>query len=252
MGHPLRAPAAPDQLTRDAGGPHLDRLERTLGHRFARSSLLREAVTHPSALGRTGARQRGKRSYERLEFLGDRVVGLVVADMLIHRFPGEPEGALTKRLGALVNREALAEVAREIELGGWIEVAPSEDEGRDKPGLLADACEAVIGAIYLDGGLEPARRFVESRWSERLGAAASPPRDAKMDLQEWAQARAMELPSYRVLETSGPAHAPRFKVEVMLDGLAPLAGEGASKRAAERAAASALLQTLEGEDRGRA
>lgn len=250
MGHPLRAPAAPNQLTRDIGRQRLDRLELTLGHRFTRPALLREAVTHPSALGRTGARQRGKRSYERLEFLGDRVVGLIVVDMLIRRFPGEPEGALTKRLGALVNRDALAEVARGIDLGSCIEVAPSENEGRDKPGLLADACEAVIGAIYLDGGIEPARRFIENRWAERLEAAASPPRDAKMDLQEWAQARAMGLPGYRVLETSGPAHAPRFKVEVTLEGLTPRSGEGPSKREAERAAASALLQVLGGGVRG--
>lgn len=248
MGDPLRAPAAADPLA--LIGDRLAPLERAMGHRFGDRALLVEALTHPSVLGRGHAKQRGRRSYERLEFLGDRVLGLIVADLLMRRFPHEAEGALTKRLGTLVNRDALAEVARGLELGRWIDVASSEEAGRDKPGLLADACEAVIAAVYLDGGLDSARAVVEARWCQRIEGAATPPGDAKMELQEWAQARAMELPAYRVVEATGPAHALHFTIEASLAGAPPSTGLGASKRAAERAAAAALLQTLKGAGHG--
>lgn len=226
-------------------------LQRRIGHRFAAPGLLAEALTHASATrpdsprGR-GRRPAGPRSNERLEFLGDRVLGLIVAEMLIRRFPKESEGALSRRHAALVRREALAAVAADLDLGAWLTLARGEEEGggRANPAILADACEALIGAIYLDGGLEPARAFVHERWAETLGTMAAPPRDAKTALQEWAQRRSPELPTYEVVEVTGPSHAPSFAVAVRLAGLAPVIGRGASKRAAEQDAAARFLEAL--------
>jgi ribonuclease III len=245
--------------------PPVDRagLEALLGHRFADPSLLAEALTHASAAsggGRRG-RRRGdagadpakRRSYERLEFLGDRVLGLVIAHALIRRFPDDAEGDLTHRQVALVRQATLAAVGERLGLGRWLEVDRGEDEsgGRGRPALLADCCEAVIGALYLDGGLEAARGFVERAWEPFLLGVATPPRDAKMALQEWAQARGIGPPAYRVAAEEGPAHAPRFTVEASLPGRPPTRAEGASKREAERAAARLLLDLVAGEDAGR-
>lgn len=255
LGHPLRAAAPTHHLTAasppapvPAAPADRARLAALLDHDFADPALLDEALTHASASGRHG---RARRSNERLEFLGDRVLGLLVAHLLVERFPGDAEGALTDRHVALVQKRALAEVGEALGLGPLLRVARGEAEtgGREKPAILADACEALIGALYLDGGLTPARRFVERHWAPLLArvAAPSPPRDAKMTLQEWAQARGLGLPAYRVLGADGPPHAPRFTVEVRLpDGRPAAAGEGASKRAAEREAARRLLDHLEG------
>ena len=232
-----------------AGGStsRLEHLEALLEHRFTSRDLLREALTHPSVLGGGRARMRGRRSYERLEFLGDRVLGLIVAHLLHDRFPDDAEGALTQRQVVLISRDTLARVGADIRLGEFLEAARSEDDGRHKPALLADACEAVIGALYLDGGLDVARRFVAHHWQPLLGAMATPPRDAKMELQEWAQGRGLERPTYTLLAADGPAHALRFKVEASLGGAASGPGEGRSKREAERAAATALLANLKGQ-----
>jgi ribonuclease-3 len=242
--------------------PPVDRaeLEAALGHRFRDPALLAEALTHASATSGGSGRARGRagrgggdpaprrRSNERLEFLGDRVLGLVVAHALIRRFPDDAEGALTDRHVALVQRATLAAVGERLGLGRWLEVARGEDEsgGRERPALLADGCEAVIAALYLDGGLEAARGFVERAWEPFLLGVAVPPRDAKMALQEWAQARGLEPPAYRVAAEEGPPHAPRFTVEASLPGWPPGRGEGASKRAAERAAARLLLEAVRG------
>ncbi|MEM7221420.1 MAG: ribonuclease III [Pseudomonadota bacterium] len=215
-------------------------LAQRLGHDFAQPALLRQALTHPStADGPTD-------SYERLEFLGDRVLGLIVADLLIARFPREPEGALARRLAALVRREALAEVARGLELGAHLALArPERQAGEDdNPALLADACEAVIGALYLDGGLKAARAFVEPLWRPRLEADARPPQDPKTELQEWAQGRGLPLPDYDEIGRSGPAHEPLFTVQVRVQGEAPEQGEGRSKRQAEQQAAERLLARI--------
>lgn len=237
---PLFAPVHSDSVSRDTGTGAtgaLEALTGRLGHDFARPVLLREAITHPSAA------RGGGYGYERLEFLGDRVLGLIVADMLMRSYPDEDEGALSRRLVALVRSETLAEIARSINLGAALILARGEDEsgGRRNPGILADACEAVIAALYLDGGLAAARRFVESHWSVPMIARAHPPQDAKTALQEWAQARGRPLPRYHVIDSTGPAHNPRFTVEVSVDGLAPASGSGTSKRGAEQAAAAALL-----------
>lgn len=212
-----------------------------LGHKFADPSLLEEALTHRSAVG---GRTIG---YERLEFLGDRVLGLVTADMLMDAFPEENEGALARRLAALVREETLAAVARDLGLGAEIHLGPGESEGggRENDAILADACEAMIAAIYRDGGLEIARRFIETHWAGRLAAELEPPQDAKSTLQEWAQGRGLPLPVYRVVEREGPDHAPRFTVSVEVTGKPPASASGHSKRTAEQAAAQALLDEIE-------
>ncbi len=227
----------------------------TVGHVFARPELLIDALTHPSALPqqRSGQR-RGRRvrqpavrgGYERLEFLGDRVLGLVVADLLWRRFDKEPEGYLTRRLTHLVRREALARVAETIELWRHLVLSPSEaaSGAARNPGILADVMEAVIAAIYLDGGFEAARAFIERLWEPLLADMDGPPRDPKTTLQEWVQARGRVLPAYELVATSGPDHAPQFTVAVRVAGFDEATATASSKRAAETSAAAALLERL--------
>src|SRR5215207_6211257 len=182
--------------------PRLRELETVLGYSFGDPARLQEALTHASTVGANRGRQRQRnRSYERLEFLGDRVLGLVVAHLLIERFPDDAEGALTHRQVAMVRQESLAAVAARLDLGRWLHLAPSEVDGQRglRPALLADCCEAVIGAIFLDGGYEPAQSFVARQWGPMIETVQSPPRDAKMELQEWAQARGLERPAYRIV-----------------------------------------------------
>lgn len=218
-------------------------IEARLGHRFADRALLTEALTHSSATGRGRAR----RSNERLEFLGDRVLGLVIADLLIARYPDEGEGDLSRRHAALVRREALAEVAGDLGAGQWLVVGRSEEEagGRTNPALLANVVEALIGALYRDDGLEVAERFIRQHWLVLVESMAAPPRDAKTALQEWAQSRGLGLPMYQVAAVAGPAHAPRFDISVSLADFAPGRAVAGSKRAAEQAAAEQLLARLE-------
>jgi len=223
--------------------PALAALEARLGHSFADPALLRTALTHGSATeARAGA---GAQSYERLEFLGDRVLALLLAEWLLERHPDEREGQIARRHAQVVRREALAEVAGRIGLGPHLLLARAEAEqgGRDKPSVLADACEAVIGALYLDGGLAAARGFVRAAWAPILDGITGPPKDAKTALQEWLQARGHPLPGYAEVARSGPEHAPAFRVLAEGGGLGA-EGEGASKRAAEQVAAAALLDAL--------
>lgn len=221
----------------------LDALQDILGHRFANPALLNEALTHPS-VGGVSRKAVGK-GYERLEFLGDRVLGLIVAEWLLERFPKEQEGALARRLTALVRAEALVVVAGHIGLGAHLRLAPGEQIGAVKPAILADACEAVIGALYLDGGLPAAATFIRRHWDAALeGAKASPPQDPKTGLQEWALARGQKLPLYIDIGRSGPDHAPIFQVSVEVEGHPPVTASGSSKRAAEKAAADALLSRI--------
>ncbi len=238
--HPLRA------AVRTGPVSHRDprALIAALGHEFTRPGLLDQALTHPSAAGKT--------TYERLEFLGDRVLGLVVADMVFRAFPGEPEGALARRFTALVRKEALARVAEAIELGRHLRVSRGEAEqgGLASRNLLADACEAVIAALFLDGGYEAARRFIERWWRPLLAEQAEPPQDVKTALQEWAQARGLPLPTYRLVEREGPAHDPVFDIEVSLPDRPPARGRGRSRRVAEAAAAEQLLERLRAEPDG--
>jgi ribonuclease-3 len=233
-------PRAP---TPDGSPTELAAVEHRIGHRFTKKALLREALTHSSA---TGPGRRMKRSNERLEFLGDRVLGVVIAELLITRFPDEGEGALSQRHAGLVRRETLADVGAQLGIGDWLVLARSEDEGggRSNPAILADALEAVIGALYLDGGLPTAAAFIRAHWERRLADMRGPPRDAKTALQEWTQSRGLGLPDYRVTATSGPAHAPTFEVAVSLADVGSATATGGSKRAAEQAAAEQLLARL--------
>jgi ribonuclease-3 len=223
----------------------LPALERLVGHSFREPALLQQAVTHASLLARRA--DRAGTGYERLEFLGDRVLGLLVAEVLFRDFPAEDEGALARRFAALVSREGLARVAGKLGLGAFLRLGPGERDGggRDNPALLADACEAVIGALYLDGGLEAARRFVEPNWRPLVAEELRPPQDAKTALQEWAQARGLPPPDYLDLGREGPDHAPLFSVEARLADGRSAVGRAASKRAAQQAAAEALLARVE-------
>lgn len=166
--------------------------------------------------------------------------------MLLERFPTENEGALARRHAALVRREALARVAETIGLPIHLVLSKGEEDGggRRNPATLADACEAVIGALYCDGGLGACAPFVRSHWEGLMAESARPPQDAKTALQEWAQGCGKPLPSYEMVGMSGPAHDPTFEVAVSVDGYAPVVGQGTTKRAAEQAAARTLLETL--------
>lgn len=217
-------------------------LADALGYTFRQPQLLIDALSHPSSDS-----LRAKASaYERLEFLGDRVVGLVVAEMLYRRFPDETEGHLARRQAALVRRESLARVARALGIDRALILSKGEDEGggRTNPAVIADACEAVLGAVFLDGGLDPAATIIRTQWGPMIAEAGAPPRDAKTALQEWAQARGLPLPCYAVLAQHGRAHDPMFHVSVSVEGEQPAEGHGPSKRAAEQAAATALLERL--------
>jgi ribonuclease-3 len=215
-------------------------LEQRIGYHFSDPSQLEIALTHISAL--RGARNRSN-SYQRLEFLGDHVLGLVISDMLYRAFPKADEGELSRRLADLVRKETCTEIARSIDLGAAIRVGSSESNAgaRSRPAILADVCEAVIGAVYLDGGYKAAEQLVERLWEVRLRATAPPLRDPKTVLQEWAQARGLPTPAYREVARSGPDHNPEFRVAVQLPAFAPAEGLGRSKRAAEQAAAAAML-----------
>jgi ribonuclease-3 len=218
--------------------------EERIGYRFKDPALLEQALTHISAL--TGARNRGG-SYQRLEFLGDHVLGLVISDMLFRAFPKGDEGELSRRLADLVRKEACADVARSIDLGGAIRLGTSENNagGRSRAAILADVCEALVGAVFIDGGYPAAAELIERLWEARMRAPARPLRDAKTVLQEWAQARGLPTPAYREVERKGPDHDPEFRVAVELPDRAMAEGLGRSKRAAEQAAAAAML-TREG------
>lgn len=222
-----------------------DDLYAVLGHRFSQPGLLTQALTHPS-IDQGRRNRRRSTDYERLEFLGDRVLGLVVADMLYHRYPNEPEGALARRFTALVRGETVAKVAQTIGLGTHLAMARGDEDagGRANPGILADACEAVIGALFADAGFEAAAAFVRGRWQGLMEETAAPPKDAKTALQEWAQGRGKALPAYRVEAAEGPPHEPIFLVSVSVEGLAAASGRGPSKRVAEQAAAAALLEKV--------
>ncbi len=216
-------------------------LAERIGHVFARPSLLRDALTHPSLAGK-----KSLSPYERLEFLGDRVLGLVIAEWLYALYPDAKEGELAKRHAALVNRDALKEVAEKIGLEEALSLAHGEAAGAGRKNLaaLSDAMEAVIGALYLDGGLEAASRFIRAFWDSSIRENA--PDDPKTALQEWAQGRGLPLPTYKIAERTGPAHAPHFRVEVSVKGLPSVQGEGDSKREAEKEAARILLKEIEG------
>lgn len=216
-----------------------------LGYAFNNPDLLALALTHPSC-----AKQKSGMplNNQRLEFLGDAVLGLVVAELLYEMYPHEQEGELARRFAALVCGERLVAVAKELELGAALTLSKSEAEagGRDNASNLEDACEAVIGAMYLDGGLEAARPFVLRFWRGLAQSYAAPPKDAKTALQEWAQGRGLPLPEYVVVSETGSAHAPQFTIEVRVQGQNPTQATANAKRVAERLAAEKMLEEIGG------
>ncbi|MCA0941478.1 ribonuclease III [Yangia mangrovi] len=212
-------------------------LEERLGHRFDRPELLRRALTHSSMSGP------GREDNQRLEFLGDRVLGLVMAEALLSEDRKASEGQLAPRFNALVRKEACAEVAREVDIGAALKLGRSEmmSGGRRKQALLGDAMEAVIAAVYLDGGFEVAQKMILRLWGNRVSTVEQDARDPKTSLQEWAQARGMTPPAYVETARSGPDHAPVFTIEVRLASGQKADATAGSKRKAEQEAAAALL-----------
>lgn len=216
-------------------------IEARIGHTFSDPALLTTALTHVSALKSPNDRAS---SYQRLEFLGDHVLGLIVSDMLFRAFPKGDEGELSKRLADLVRRETCADVAKGLGLDEGIKLGSVGAGGaseRLRKSVLGDICEAVIGAVFLDGGYPAAAKLIEAEWSGRMRKPMRALRDPKTILQEWAQGKGLPTPIYREVERTGPHHDPQFLVAVELPDIAPAEGKGRSKRLAEKAAASALL-----------
>lgn len=224
----------------------LEALQERIGHRFKQKSRLIGALTHPSAPDAARHVRKGL-GYERLEFLGDRALGLVIAELLLERHPKEDEGALSKRLVALVRKEALLDVAERLELADAIDLATGSGRAyqRQRETAAADGVEALIAAIFLDGGFQAARAFVRRWWEPLIDRYTAPPKDPKTELQEWAQAKGLPLPRYDVLGADGPDHQPTFVVQATVDGQPPASASGRSKRAAEQAAAEQLLAEIQ-------
>ena len=214
-------------------------LYKVLGYVFKDVELLREALTHPSL--------EGGKQYQRLEFVGDRVLSLVIAEWLYNQYVTVDEGGLASRHTNMVRKETLADVGVEMKLADVIYMAKSTEDngGRRNPSILADVCEAVIGAVFLDGGYEAAQKVIQKFWQRYISQDTLARRDAKTRLQELVQAKQMPTPNYVVIDRTGPAHAPSFTIEVRVKNMPPEQGQGGSKREAEQNAASKLLQRLE-------
>lgn len=214
-------------------------LEEKLGYAFKDRVLLKQALRTPGSISKK------LMSYERLEFLGDRVLGLIVAELLYNRFTEERQGDLSKRFVALVRQETLVEVAQQIDLIYFVRKIGNIPEKDITPSVLSDVIEALMAAIFLDAGCEKATEIISKFWKPLIERDINPPRDAKTELQEWAQARNLGLPNYQVVAMQGAAHKPHFKVEVSLAKYPAQQGEGGNKRQAEQEAAALLLDYLE-------
>lgn len=219
----------------------IDKLEARIAHTFTDKNLIKAALTHSSA----GIAH----NYERLEFLGDRVLGLVIAELLYERFGHEKEGDLARRLAALVQGSFLAEIAHEIDLGAYITFSEAEAHagGAANENILGDVFEAMIGALYLDGGFKKCQALIESLWGERLETSAKPPQHPKTRLQEWAQGVGLPLPEYNIIDQHGPDHAPLFDIELVVKGYKPVQAQGRSRQAAEKAVAEKFLEVHAGQ-----
>ena len=238
---PRRGSSSIDWTMNKQPRAELSALESRLGYCFRDTGLAALALTHLSAQNSGG--QGRAQSYQRLEFLGDRVLGVVIASRLYQAFPKASEGELSMRFAKLVRRETCAEIAAQWDVGPHVALGLGEARGggRKKQAILADVCESLIGAVFVDGGFAAAEALILSGWGERITADAEPARDAKTAVQEWAQSRALAPPHYEEVERSGPAHAPHFVMRVVLEGFEPEVGAASSKRAAEQAAAQAFL-----------
>ncbi len=220
---------------------HLAPLEKYLGYEFKDYHLLHRALTHSSF-----SAERNVANYERLEFLGDTVLGLTISHFLFTQFPDESEGDLSKRRSALVCGRTLAEVAEEIHLGEFIQISENEEYngGRHNPTILEDVVEALIGAVFIDGGFDAAQTLVNSLFTPFAEKYTTPPQDPKTGLQEWSQQQGLPIPDYKVVQQTGPSHAPTFVIEVHVKGCDPVQGEGTNKRKAERVAAANMLNKI--------
>ena len=223
----------------------MNRFEKELGHTFQNTTLLKAALTHPSALPPGHGVM-----FERLEFLGDRVLGLVISTWIFESFPNEPEGSLAKRFTALVCKQALVKVAKNLSLEFAMRIKKERSSSQEKrlETLLADGCEALIGALYLDGGLKTAEAFIRQQWKDFLQITLEPPQDSKSILQEWAQGLGKPHPTYNTVSSTGPSHSPSFLVEVCVEGFESVRGEGTSKRLAEKDAAQHMLDKIQRDD----
>ncbi|MFP1131327.1 ribonuclease III [Asticcacaulis sp. W401b] len=235
------------RMQRDVSGHRqkvLDELEAKLGYRFSDRQLLDSALTHASVSdGRPKKTVSGDN--ERLEFLGDRVLGLLVAEALMQAFPQAAEGEMSQRLHGLVSRETCAAVATSLGVGAAMRLAPGETKsgGRSNLTILGDACEALIAAVYLDGGFETARRIFAPLWQPHIRASHSRSHlNPKSHLQEWAAQQKLASPKYEIVERTGPDHAPIFKVALTLEGYDPVVASGKSRQEAEKAAALSFIE----------
>ena len=221
---------------------NLDELQDLLGHTFTNVDLLTQALRHASTT------EQRTNSNERLEFLGDRVLGLVMAEMLYAQFPNEEEGELARRFAGLTSRDTLARVGDGFALMDLVrtQAVDAETSARSHDSVVADTLEAILGALYLDGGLDIAAAFIQTRWADLVNEDIKPPKDAKTALQEWAQGRALGLPKYDILGREGPDHAPTFTIKVTVKNNGEGVGKGSSRRAAEQDAAAKLMAELEG------
>ncbi len=219
--------------------------QEVLGYKFKDAKMLVRALTHPSAVG---GGDPVRESNQRLEFLGDRVLNLVIAERLMERRKMESEGELAPRLNRLVKKGACADAVRHLNLQEFILLSDGEEAagGRARESTLGDACEAIIGAIFKDGGLSPARKFIEKAWAPQFASTPAETKDPKTLLQEWAQGHGLPLPDYDVLSRSGPDHEPVYEIEAKVEGRGSAVATGPSKREAERSAAALLLQSLAG------
>lgn len=214
-------------------------LEKKIAYVFSNRALLETALTHSSS-DKDGVNN------ERLEFLGDRVLGLVIAEGLFHEYPAEAEGPLAKRHTGLVQQKALVAVAESIGLAAFLKLSAGEAkaDGKNKGSILSDAMEALIGAVFLDGGYVSARAMIALLWQDSFNEQAAPPEDAKSSLQEWAQGRSLPLPEYRLIEKAGTEHAPVFTIEVLVKTMGAAAATAPNKRDAEKSAALKMLEMI--------
>ena len=222
----------------------MEALEEKLGYRFTNRALLENALTHSSYANENKAK--GLQSNERLEFLGDSVLGMVVADYLFRTHPDLPEGDLTRTRAALVCEGSLVEVAQCLELGAYLKLGKGEEAGggRERPSIIADAVEAVLAAVYLDGGIGSARKIIQKFILSREVAGLTKPRDYKTALQELVQRESGQVLGYQLIGAEGPDHAKIFSVEVDLNGIPIGQGRGRSKKEAEQNAAKAAIEKL--------
>ena len=208
---------------------HLAKIENILSYKFQDRKWLERAITHSSM--DTGP------NYERLEFLGDRVLGVIVAEILFRKYPEEREGALAKRFSALVRGKILATIGQEIGIEEYISSSAGHNEN-----VIADVMEALIGAVYIDGGLAPCKAFIEKYWAEHLKVMVRPPQDPKTQLQEWAQAQKLKIPTYEIVGQEGPDHAPEFTVRVSVQGYPPQEATASNRRQGEKNSARKFLK----------